>query len=394
MTYGGLVNPIRGSASSKSPPSCSPSARWPCAARSPPAAPDPACADLRARRTCSCRSGRPAATPAGGARPARIRLDVGEARVRFSSASSPAWASTAAAPGGGFQVRHRGGRCRRRRARPGSRRSDRPRPRLALRARPGGDRRARRGQDRATRLAGGGPGVASPDQGELATRRWRLIGPWSWPSRPSRDTVFAHQVMPSASARTSTPSPAHRFLTEHLGTDRYAGQLGWGYAPTSMLYDLGAVRPRSTPPPGWTSPPGDRAEVRPQTHLLDLPGAVETADVSDLPILDQARALYFAASRSVVGTVVVVTAAAPLIPVGDQPAPVRGAGRPGAWRRGHRRDQPRRRAGRPGCARRRAASGTVLEGTRALEEDLTRGAAPRAGSSARTCRPRDRTRSR
>lgn len=220
----------------------------------------------------------------------------------------------------------------------------------------------------------------------LLRGRWRLIGPLVVAvAAVAQSTVFAHQVMPSGQREDFYPvTPAHRFLTEHLGTDRYAGRLGWGYAPTSMLYDLNTPYGHAFHAPAWM----DLLQAIAPESALGLtfsifPGAVETADVGDLPILDQLGVRYFAASPSdVVGTVVdPVPPPAPSVPVGDEPTrctvpggPVRGVEVIVA------RDQPPTAGRTPRLhARLTTPSGTVLEGTRALEEDLTRGLPLRVG---------------
>lgn len=141
----------------------------------------------------------------------------------------------------------------------------------------------------------------------LLRGRWRLVGPALVMLVVGfQSTSFAHELLPLSPRADYYPTtPAHRFLQEHIGHDRYGGASGWGYTPTSVYYGL-----RTPVGHGFVTDPwrdllyGISRDIFATRTYSQFPGTLTDDQVADLPLLDQMSVRYWATAHlnTIVGT--------------------------------------------------------------------------------------------
>ena len=136
--------------------------------------------------------------------------------------------------------------------------------------------------------------------------RWRLLGPLVLAvAVVAQSTLFVHTLLPRSERSDFYPvTRAHRFLQSHIGHDRYLGGSFWGYPPGSTFFKLNTPVGHGFQSTRWLDL---LLAISPDIQLTRtytaFPYTVPTAEVGNMPLLDQMAVRYFATSPGdVVGT--------------------------------------------------------------------------------------------
>ncbi|MFC5729763.1 MULTISPECIES: YfhO family protein [Nocardioides] len=127
--------------------------------------------------------------------------------------------------------------------------------------------------------------------------RLRLAGPAAVALLVAgQSTVFAHALLPLSDREDFYPlTPAHRFLQDNVGHDRYAGQQAWGYPATSDYYHLRTPVGHEFTDADWKA---ILARIDPDVQssrtYSRFSGSLDTSRIGDEPLLDQLSVRYWA----------------------------------------------------------------------------------------------------
>lgn len=128
---------------------------------------------------------------------------------------------------------------------------------------------------------------------------WRLLGPAVVAVLVvGQSTSFAHSLLPTSDRADFYPvTDAHKYLQEHIGHDRYAGDRRWGYAGVTEMYRLRTPVGHEFTDPAWKEV---LAAIDPDVQLSrtysSFSRAVDSNTVGDEPLLDRLAVRYWVGS--------------------------------------------------------------------------------------------------